>query len=82
MLVDARTGDKLEVGDVVSSLDRGDLLEITAIEPNDMLDCMNVRLRPISKEFTVFAHWGGRRGGLHHAPILEGLATLTYTTTN
>lgn len=58
MLVDARTGDKLGVGDVVSSLDRGDLLEITAIEPNDMLDCVNVRLRPISKEFTVFARWG------------------------
>ena len=55
MLIDARTGEKLEVGDVVSSLDRGDRLEITAIEPNESLDCLNVRLRPISKEFTVFA---------------------------
>lgn len=55
MLIDARTGEKLEVGDVVSSLDRGDRLEITAIEPNELLDCLNVRLRPISKEFTVFA---------------------------
>lgn len=55
MLIDARTGEKLEVGDVVSSLDRGDRLEITAIEPNELLDCLNVRLRPISKEVTVFA---------------------------
>ena len=63
MLIDARTGEKLEVGDVVSSLDRGDRLEITAIEPNELLDCLNVRLRPISEEFTVFARSREDLGG-------------------
>lgn len=64
-LIDERTGKTLGVGDIVRSVDRGDLLAISSIEdaPESSPHPVIVTLMPFGEPFTAYAADDGELGG-------------------
>lgn len=69
-VMDSRTGEPLEVGDVVYSLERGDSLRIEAVEVEDgaLGERVRVRLLPLGSAFTAYASDDDELG----LPVLAG----------
>lgn len=65
-LMDSRTCDPVNVGDVVISLERGDRLRVESISdsPDSLTDRYAVELRPVSKKFTAYAYFDEEVGGV------------------
>lgn len=69
-VMDSRTGEPLEVGDVVYSLERGDSLRIEAVEVEEgaLGERVRVRLLPFGSAFTAYASDDDELG----SPVLAG----------
>lgn len=64
-LIDERTGKALDVGDIVRSVDRGDLLAISSIEEATETSPhpVTVKLVPLGEPFTAYGVDDGGIGG-------------------
>ena len=63
-LIDGRTGEPVKRGDVVRSIERGDLLEVGDVRRVDLCDeHLAVELTPVAPSFSVPAHYDPELGG-------------------